>query len=256
MLRLGRTRAQRKGYSGRSWAALPPGSAVGPPAMAGTRPRSDARPPRPHPLGPDPDQAGPGIRRARRVRFGHRSSRGPWPGARHRASPAEGGAEAADRPRLPSGRSRPARPGQVPPLQDRPAGRHGAGTHPKLWALDQVTDLKRRRGPRDPPAGLVAASGRGGWESLIADLELLHDAEPSLAVLGRQPSAPMCFQPTGLQRERITGLLSDATISREQELGIALAAGLPDLVEMLRARPPRPPAEPTAAETNVERPRW
>jgi hypothetical protein len=54
----------------------------------------------------------------------------------------------------------------------------------------------------------------------------------------------MYFEPTDVQRERITGLLADATISREQKLGIALAAGLPDVVDMLRARPPRPPAEP------------
>lgn len=128
--------------------------------------------------------------------------------------------------------------------------------HPHLWALDQIADLKSHADSEIRRRAWWLHRGRGGWESLIADLELLHDPEPSLAALGRQPSAPMYFEPTDVQRERITGLLPDATISREQKLGIALAAGLPDVVDMLRARPPRPPAEPTPTETTLEQPRW
>ena len=128
--------------------------------------------------------------------------------------------------------------------------------HPNLWVLDQIADFKSDADPGIRRRAWWLHRGRGGWESLIADLELLHDAEPSLAVLGRQASAPMYFEPTVVQRERVAGLLPDATIGREQKLGIALAAGLPDLVNMLRARPPLPPAEPTSTESTLEQTRW
>lgn len=77
----------------------------------------------------------------------------------------------------------------------------------------------------------------GGWEAVIADLEALHDRDLLVAGLGRSPRPPMYFTPTAEQQSQVQALLADAALSRAQQLDIALAAGLRDLVADLRDQP-------------------
>jgi hypothetical protein len=94
-----------------------------------------------------------------------------------------------------------------------------------------LTDLAPLKAAKDPDLRRRAWWIRrcGGWEAVIADLELLHDPDPRLAGQGRQRELPMYPQPTETQQRRITDLLSTAPVERDQRRSIAFAAGLPDL---------------------------
>lgn len=98
---------------------------------------------------------------------------------------------------------------------------------PRLWTLDDLAPLKAAEAPELRRRAWWLHRRRGGWEAVIADLELLHDTDPRLAGSGRQPVPPMYFQPTDTQRQRIAELLSTAALGRDQRLAIAIAAALP-----------------------------
>lgn len=108
-------------------------------------------------------------------------------------------------------------------------------THgPALWSLPDLAPLKTAEDPELRRRGWWIHRHHSGWEAVIADLELLHDSDPQLAALGRQPVPPMYFKPTDTQRQRITDLLANAPLSHHELLSIAVAAGLP--------APQRPPS--------------
>lgn len=100
---------------------------------------------------------------------------------------------------------------------------------PRLWSLTDLAPLKAAKDPELRRRAWWLHRRRGGWEAVIADLELLHDSDPQLAALGRQRELPMYLQPTATQQRRITELLSTVPIGRDQRSSIAFAAGLPDL---------------------------
>ncbi|WP_328609255.1 hypothetical protein OG943_09050 [Amycolatopsis sp. NBC_00345] len=99
---------------------------------------------------------------------------------------------------------------------------------PQLWSLADLAPLKAAAAPELRRRAWWIHRHRGGWEAVIADLELLHDPDPRLAALGRQPVLPMYFQPTDPQKLRLTDLLSAGPTDRRLRLSIAFAAGLPD----------------------------
>lgn len=107
---------------------------------------------------------------------------------------------------------------------------------PGLWSLPDLDALKRAHDPELRRRAWWIHRHQGGWEAVIADLELVHDTDPRLAALARQPAPPMYFTPTDAQRQRIAELLADASLTRERRLAIAMAAGLPDPVPTTRPR--------------------
>ena len=102
---------------------------------------------------------------------------------------------------------------------------------PQLWTADELAPLKASEEPELRRRAWWIHRRRGGWEAVIADLELLHDSEPRLAGSGLQRDLPMYSRPTDTQQRRITDLLATAPIDRHQRRLIAFAAGLPDLAE-------------------------
>lgn len=100
---------------------------------------------------------------------------------------------------------------------------------PGLWTSTELAPLKAAKDPELRRRAWWIHRRRGGWEAVIADLELLHDSDPRLAGLGRQRDLPMYSRPTPAQQRRITDLLSTAPVERRQRRLIAFAAGLPDL---------------------------
>lgn len=98
---------------------------------------------------------------------------------------------------------------------------------PQLWTPSDLLPLKAADDPELRRRAWRIHRRLGGWEAVIADLEVLHDLNPQLAALGRQPAAPMYRQPTDSQRQRLTSLLATAPLHRDQFLAIAMAAGLP-----------------------------
>jgi hypothetical protein len=92
----------------------------------------------------------------------------------------------------------------------------------------------------------------GGWHAVIADLEILQDADPLVAALGRQRVLPMYVQPTRAQAQRLTELLSTTRLDRPYVRSVAFAAGLP--------APERPAAaqdgEPVPAASRRQWWRW
>lgn len=125
-----------------------------------------------------------------------------------------------------------------------------------LWSLADAADLKDDPDPEIRRRSWLLQRSRGGWESLISDLEILGDPDRELARLGAQPKAPMYLPPSDDQRARIGQLLPDAQLQRDLKLGIAFAAGLTDLTAELRSQPswPRPPVE--AEPTNEGSSSW
>ncbi|MCG8927632.1 hypothetical protein [Lentzea sp. CC55] len=105
--------------------------------------------------------------------------------------------------------------------------------NPRLWTVTELAPLKAAEDPELRRRAWWIHRRRGGWEAVIADLELLHDSDPRLAGLGRQRELPMYSRPTATQQRRITDLLSTAPLDRRQRRFIAFAAGLPDLAERL-----------------------
>lgn len=127
-------------------------------------------------------------------------------------------------------------------------------THsPGLWSLPDLAPLKTAADPELRRRAWWLHRHRGDWEAVIADLELLHDTDPRLAALGRQPTPPMYFKPTDTQRQRIAELLATAPLSRDQLLAIAMAADLPELVLTFRTRNAAQDPEPEPA---APRSRW
>lgn len=118
-----------------------------------------------------------------------------------------------------------------------------------LWSLADVADLKRDADPEIRRRAWLLHRSRGGWESLICDLEILGDSDAELARLGAQPKAPMYLAPSDDQRGRIGQLLHDAPLKRDLKLGIAFAAGLKELTAELRSQPrwPQSSDDPRAA---------
>lgn len=100
---------------------------------------------------------------------------------------------------------------------------------PQVWSLADLTTLTTAHDPELRRRAWWIHRHLGGWEAVIADLDLLHDTDPKLAALGRQPVPPMYFPPTDKQRQRIADLLATATLNRDQLLTITIAAGLPAL---------------------------
>lgn len=122
---------------------------------------------------------------------------------------------------------------------------------PHLWSVSDLASLKAAEDPERRRRAWWLHRHRGGWEAVIADLELLRDTDPRLAASGRQPVAPMYLQPTDPQRERVAELLTSAALTRDQRLAIALAAELPAPAPVEPT--PAPNSAPTAA---TSRRRW
>lgn len=101
---------------------------------------------------------------------------------------------------------------------------------PQLWSVADLAPLKMAHDPELRRRAWWIHRHRGGWEAVIADLELLHDTDSRLIALGRQPVPPMYFQPTDTQRQRIADLLATAPLSRDQRVIITFAAGLSHLI--------------------------
>jgi hypothetical protein len=103
-------------------------------------------------------------------------------------------------------------------------------THsPQLWSLSDLTSLKAAEDAELRRRAWWIHRQRGGWEAVIADLELLRDPDPQLAAVGRQPRPPAYFHPTDAQRQRIAELIATAPLERDRLRTIAMTAGLPDL---------------------------
>jgi hypothetical protein len=102
--------------------------------------------------------------------------------------------------------------------------------NPRLWSVPDLAALKSAEDSDLRRRAWWIHRNLGGWESVIADLELHHDPDPHLAHLGSQPVAPMYFRPTAPQQLRISQLLKTSRLRRNQFLSIAVAAGLHDLL--------------------------
>jgi hypothetical protein len=98
---------------------------------------------------------------------------------------------------------------------------------PRLWSVPDLAPLKAAEDPDVRRRAWWIHRHRGGWEAVIADLELLHDTDPQLAALGRRPELPAYFQPTEAQRQRIADLLAEAPFDSDHLRFIPIAAGLP-----------------------------
>lgn len=103
-----------------------------------------------------------------------------------------------------------------------------------IWKLSDLEPLKRAHDPELRRRAWLLHRSRRGWESVIADLQILEDPDPHLALLGRQPIAPMYSTPDERQRALIEELLRRVRLNRDLRLRIAHAAGLGDLVVELR----------------------
>ncbi|MGC4943808.1 hypothetical protein [Kribbella sp. DT2] len=101
--------------------------------------------------------------------------------------------------------------------------------NPRLWSVPDLAALKSAEAPDLRRRAWWIHRNLGGWEAVIADLELHHDPDPHLAPLGSQPVAPMYFRPTAPQKQRIGELLKTSHLRRDQLLSIAVAAGLREL---------------------------
>lgn len=98
--------------------------------------------------------------------------------------------------------------------------------NPRLWSLADLVPLKVADDPELRRRAWWIQRHLGGWEAVIADLELLNDADPRLIALGRQSVLPMCGRPTDVQRQRIADLLATTPLNRHELLAITFAAGL------------------------------
>lgn len=130
--------------------------------------------------------------------------------------------------------------------------------NPNIWTLTDVEQLQRSDVPALRRRSWWLRRSRGGWEAVIADLDALRDSDRSIAELGRSPQLPRFSTPTDTQRSQVRELLAGAQLRREQKLGIALAAGLPDLLVELRDLPRyEAKVQPTAVRTSAAaRPWW
>ncbi|MGW2092908.1 hypothetical protein [Promicromonospora sukumoe] len=83
-----------------------------------------------------------------------------------------------------------------------------------------VPDLRRR-------AWWLKRS-RSGWDETIADLEILLDDDPDVAMLGRNIAVPQFAVPTAPQRDRLIELLPQVWPETWRASSVAFAAGLRD----------------------------
>jgi hypothetical protein len=125
---------------------------------------------------------------------------------------------------------------------------------PHVWSLADLASLKAAHNPELRRRAWWIHRHLGGWEAVIADLDLLHDSDPKLAALGRQPVPPMYFPPTDRQRQRIVDLLATATLNRDQLLTITIAAGLSGLAPTSAVSDSVPPSD--SAPVAYPRPWW
>jgi len=124
-----------------------------------------------------------------------------------------------------------------------------------IWSVADLAVLKAAEDPILRRRGWWLHRNRRGWEAVIADLEILQDPVRHLSLLGRQPHAPMYFQPDERQREHIAELLGPSVLSRDEKLDIALAAGLRDLMIKLRETSKYPATEPEEGQPEPK-PSW
>ncbi|HEX7303970.1 hypothetical protein [Lentzea sp.] len=100
--------------------------------------------------------------------------------------------------------------------------------HLRLWSPTDLAPLKAAEDPALRSRAWWIHRLRGGWEAVIAGLELLHDPDPRVAASGRQSEPPMYLLPTAAQQHRIAELLATVPIGPDRRRSIAFAAGLPD----------------------------
>jgi hypothetical protein len=67
---------------------------------------------------------------------------------------------------------------------------------------------------------------RSGWDQTIADLEIVLDPDPALAVLGRNMTIPPFARPTEPQRDRLIAVLPQVWPGTWRNSRVAFAAGL------------------------------
>ncbi|WP_285486499.1 hypothetical protein [Amycolatopsis taiwanensis] len=114
-------------------------------------------------------------------------------------------------------------------------------THnPLLWSLSDLASLKAAEAPELRRRAWWLHRQRGGWEALVADLELLHDTNAPVDTVARHLAPPMYVQPTDAQRQRIAELLVTAPLDHNGLVYLAMAAGLPDLAVTFNARKSAP----------------
>jgi hypothetical protein len=99
---------------------------------------------------------------------------------------------------------------------------------PRLWSLPDLAPLKTAADPVLRRRAWWLHRQLGGWEAVIADLELLTDPDPRLAALAWRTELPMYFHPTGAQRQRIAALLATIPADRRPSGLLTVAAGLSD----------------------------
>ncbi|MFI7064570.1 hypothetical protein ACIBL3_26505 [Kribbella sp. NPDC050124] len=127
---------------------------------------------------------------------------------------------------------------------------------PQVWAVSDLAGLKAAEDAELRRRAWWIHRNRGGWEAVVADLELLRDPDPQLATVHRQLVPPMYFKPTDAQRQRIADLLATARLDRGQRLTIAVAAGLPDLADTFKAQTSVAVPNPGPAPVAAQRPWW
>lgn len=109
-----------------------------------------------------------------------------------------------------------------------------------IWTLDQIGALRHDPSPDIRRRAWMLHRSRGGWESVIADLEIVRDPDEQTARLGRRPRVPMYLLPSSEQRVQIERLLAGAALDRGVTLDIAFAAGLDHVAASSSAEPPTP----------------
>ena len=97
----------------------------------------------------------------------------------------------------------------------------------RVWNIDDLRDLKASADPEVRWRAWWLRRNLGGWEQIIADLEVIADPDPALAAYGRNVAAPLYLTtPTEAQRARVRELLADANLPPVRRLDIALAAAV------------------------------
>lgn len=107
---------------------------------------------------------------------------------------------------------------------------------PTFWTDEDVNHLVNDEDSEVRRRAWWLRRQRGGWHSLIVDLEILSDPDPRLANNARNLAAPAYAKPTDAERERLAELLTTVRMGRERLLSIAIAAGLRDIVDEQRRR--------------------
>lgn len=120
----------------------------------------------------------------------------------------------------------------------------------RFWGIEDLTPMKQSDEGELRRRAWWLHRGLGGWEETLADLELLHDADPDIAKRGRGVTPPMYLQPTGAQRQRLRALLTGLDMPRNRLLDLVVAAGIRD------ALPERTAAVETPGPPSVSNTGW